>query len=155
MDSETKLLYSAIDKQINLDYTSYCTQNLFYEYNERQISTTTLRKGGQSWVQWVTVYSLLCRRVLHHLTTWQWGITNRLPAVLERHQTNWQVTGFTMKYAVILKRNKKHNKISTKRLTFYSLDDAAHYERNIKHHDPQVIHTELIPIFSWKQSSTY
>ena len=48
MDSETKLLYSAIDKQINLDYTSYCTQNLFYEYNERQISTTTLRKGGQS-----------------------------------------------------------------------------------------------------------
>ena len=42
-----------------------------------------------------------------------------------------------MKYAVILKRAKKHNKISTKRLTFLSLDDAAHYESNIKLHDPK------------------
>ena len=29
-----------------------------------------------------------------------------------------------------------------------SLDDAAHYERQIKQHDPKVISTELIPVFS-------
>lgn len=60
-----------------------------------------------------------------------------------------------MKYAVILKRRKKNNVTSTKRLTFFSLDDAAHYERQIKQHDPKVISTELIPVFSWKQSSMH
>ena len=52
------------------------------------------------------------------------------------------------KYAVILKRKKKGNVISTKRLNFFSLEDASHYERNIKEHDPKVISTELIPILS-------
>ena len=52
------------------------------------------------------------------------------------------------KYAVILKRKKKNNVISTMRLNFFSLDDASHYERNIKEHDPKVISTELIPVFS-------
>lgn len=61
MDLETKLLYSqlkrireAIDTAEQLEYTSYCTQNLwkvFYEY-ERQlhnrINPPTLHKGGQS-----------------------------------------------------------------------------------------------------------
>lgn len=168
MDLETKLLYSqlkrireAIDTAEQLDYTSYCTVHLwkvFYEY-ERQlhnhINPPTLHKGGPSWVWRTTVHRLLRPRIIHHFTTWQWGITHRLSDGMERHPPNWQVTGFTMKYAVILKRTKKHNKISTKRLTFFSLDDAAHYERNIKLHDPKVIHTELIPDFSWKQSSTY
>ena len=60
-----------------------------------------------------------------------------------------------MKYAVILKRKKKGNVISTKRLNFFSLEDASHYERNIKDHDPKVISTELIPILSWRQSSQH
>jgi len=53
-----------------------------------------------------------------------------------------------MKYAVILKRKKKHNVISTMKLTFFSLEDATHYETNIKQHDSKVISTELLPIFS-------
>ena len=168
MDLETKLLYSqlkrireAIDTAEQLDYTSYCTVHLwkvFYEY-ERQlhnhINPPTLHKRRSSWIWRTTVHRLLRPRIIHHFTTWQWGITHRLSDGMERHPPNWQVTGFTMKYAVILKRTKKHNKISTKRLTFFSLDDAAHYERNIKLHDPKVIHTELIPDFSWKQLSTY
>ena len=53
-----------------------------------------------------------------------------------------------MKYAVILKRKKKHNVISTMKLTFFSLEDASHYEKHIKLNDPKVISTELQPLFS-------
>ena len=164
MDTETKLLYSqlnrlreCIDTAEHLDYTQYCTAPLwkvFYEY-ERQLKLT-FSKRWSSWVRRSSVDSELRTRRLHYTTPQCIRSTpNCIPTWLEAHQIHHKVNVSMMKYAVILKRKKKANVISTKRLTFFSLDDAAHYERNIKQHDPKVISTELIPVFSWKQSSMH
>jgi len=163
MDSETKLLQfqlkrirEVIDTAEHLDYTSYCTLHLwqvFYEY-QRQLNNS-LHKGRQSWVWRTTVHRLLRPRIVHHFTTWKRGTPYCIPIWLGTHPPHHKVNVSMMKYAVILKRKKKGNVISTKRLNFFSLEDASHYERNIKDHDPKVISTELIPILSWRQSSQH
>lgn len=52
-----------------------------------------------------------------------------------------------MRYAVILTRQKK-KQMTTVQVPFLSIEDAIHYESNIRANDPKVTHTELIPLFN-------
>jgi len=165
MDSATKniLALQQIENCLSLlkdnEYSNYMCGKLYgikYEL-ERQINNHAAKHSAvwQGWSSRVQWYAWTCQLRLwtvhhDHNKTWRAQIPRhkrrRVQAILEHCTPSIRVSSM-MKYAVIFKRKKKQNVISTQSATFFSLEDAIHFEKNLPEHDPQVIHTETVPLF--------